>query len=122
MSKLEDTPATPPTSPSRWEQFRERLLQDPEAREQYERTFRTTVEIRHLLQAIEAERERAGLTKAELARRAGTNPAALRRLLTAETSNPTLRTLLAVFDALGLELALKPKRPASGGSRSRRGA
>ena len=115
VGKLEDTPATPPTSSSRWEQFRERLLQDSEAREQYERTFRTTVEIRHLLQAIEAERERAGLTKAELARRAGTNPAALRRLLTAETSNPTLRTLLAVFDALGLELALRPKQPASKG-------
>ena len=111
----EGAPATPPSPPSRWEQIRERLLEDPEAREQYQRTFQATVESRHLLQAIEAERERAGLTKAELARLAGTNPAAMRRLLTAETSNPTLRTLLAIFDALGLEFSLRPKRPAPKG-------
>ena len=112
---LEDVPAIPPSPPSEWEQFRERLLEDPEAREQYEQTFQSTVEIRRLLQTIEAEREKAGLTKAELARLAGTNPAAMRRLLTAEMSNPTLRTLLAIFDALGLELALRPKRPAPKG-------
>jgi DNA-binding phage protein len=114
-TELADVPTTAPSPPGRWEQIRERLLDDPEARERYERTFQVTVEIRRLLQTIEAEREQAGLTKAELARLAGTNPAAMRRLLTAETSNPTLRTLLAIFDALGLELSLRPKRPAPKG-------
>ncbi len=91
-----------------WEKFQEQLLSDPEVREEYERTFHATVAFRKILQMIEAEREKAGLSKAELAQRIGVNPASLRRLLTAEGSNPTLKTMLGVFEALELELTLKP--------------
>ena len=100
------------TKSGRWEQIRARKLADPTAREQYERTRRAVILTRQILQLLDAERERAGLTKAELAQRAGTNPAAIRRLLTSESSNPTLRTLLVVFDALGLEFSLRPRKPA----------
>src|SRR6266540_3508119 len=88
------------TKLGRWEQIRARKLADPAAREQYERTRRAVILTRQILQLVDSERERAGLTKAELAQRAGTNPAAIRRLLTSGSSNPTLRTLLVVFDAL----------------------
>src|SRR6266536_334654 len=100
------------TKSGRWEQIRARKLADPAAREQYERTRRAVILTRQILQLVDSERERAGLTKAELAQRAGTNPAAIRRLLTSGSSNPTLRTLLVVFDALGLEFSLKPRKPA----------
>jgi transcriptional regulator with XRE-family HTH domain len=58
---------------------------------------------------IDAERRQAGLTKAELAQRIGASPAAVRRLFTADSANPTLRTVLELVDALELEMSLKPK-------------
>ena len=94
----------------RWSTIRERTLEDPAARARYERTRRSVSAIRHVLQMIDAERERAGLTKSELAARIGTSPAVVRRLLTSESANPTLRTVLDLFDALHLEFALQPRR------------
>lgn len=94
--------------PDEWEDFRAQLLEDPAVREGYERTFHEVVALRQILQRCEAERARAGLSKAELAARAGMNPASLRRLLTAEGSNPSLKTMLSIFEALDLDLTLKP--------------
>ncbi|MBI4320413.1 MAG: helix-turn-helix transcriptional regulator [Chloroflexi bacterium] len=63
-----------------------------------------------MLREIDKERERAGLTKADLARRIGTDPAAVRRLFSARTSNPTLATVLGMADALGMRVeVVKPK-------------
>lgn len=95
-----------------WEQLRAQLLEDPEAREEYERTFREVVTLRQILQTCEAEREKAGLTKTELAHRVGMNPSAIRRLLTSETGNPTFKTMLGIFEVLGLEITIKPARRA----------
>ena len=104
----------------RWEQVRERVLAAPEARERYERTRRTVTGTREVLHRIEEERERAGLTKRELADRLGTDPASVRRLLTAQSANPTLKTLLEMLDVLGLELALCPRGgPANGAAETR---
>lgn len=93
---------------SRWERIRARKLADPDVRDRYERARRSIASVRQLLQLVEAERERAGLTKAELAERAGASPAAVRRLLTADGANPTLRTILDLLHALDIELALRP--------------
>ncbi len=93
-----------------WEQFRTQLLEDPEARAAYERTFREVVALREILQACEAKREEAGLSKTELAQRVGMNPSAIRRLLTSETSNPTLKTMIGICDVLGLEITVRPTR------------
>ena len=97
---------------SRWEQMRSDALADPAARERYERTRRAVVAARELLRLIDAERERAGLSKAALAQSIGASPSAVRRLFSSDTSNPTLMTLLEMVDALGLELRPRPKRPA----------
>ncbi len=97
-----DTPSDNTTTANdvgEWEEFREQLLSDPEVRDEYERTFHATVAFRKILQIIEAERGKAGLSKAELAQLIGVNPASLRRLLTAEGSNPTLKTMLAILVA-----------------------
>ena len=98
------------SKPSRWAQIRERRLAEPGMQERYERARRSALLTHQLLQLIDAEREKAGLTKAELASRIGTNPSAVRRLLTSGTSNPTLRTTLSLLDVLGLEVSVKPKQ------------
>jgi ribosome-binding protein aMBF1 (putative translation factor) len=94
----------------RWEQIRAGALADPATRERYDQTRRAFTVTRTILQAIEDERERTGLTKADLAQRVGLQPSAVRRLLTAGTSNPTLRTVTELLDAVGLELTLR-RRP-----------
>ena len=45
-----------------------------------------------------------GMTKAELARRADLTPEVVRRLFSADSPNPTIGTLTALADSLGLEL------------------
>lgn len=64
-----------------------------------------------LLSALDKVRIRRGLTKAELARRIGAEPAVMRRLLSAEGQNPTLTTLLKIAAALGMEFELRDLPP-----------
>jgi ribosome-binding protein aMBF1 (putative translation factor) len=105
------------SAPGKWEQIRARKLADPATRERYERTRRSVALIRQVLQTIDARREEAGLSKAELAERVGAHPSAVRRILTSEASNPTLKTVAELLDVLGLELALRPKPEARSGRR-----
>jgi transcriptional regulator with XRE-family HTH domain len=84
-------------------------MQSPEFRERYRRTRASIAMIQEILEVIDARRQEAGLSKAELARRLGANPAAIRRLLTSGASNPSLKTVLEIVDALGLELRLQTK-------------
>ena len=100
----------------RWTRIRERRLIDPATRERYERTRRAVTSIRRVLQTIDAERERAGLTKAELAGRIGASPAAVRRLFTSNAANPTLRTILDLSGALDLVLDLRPREMTTTGT------
>jgi transcriptional regulator with XRE-family HTH domain len=88
---------------------------DDVGRARYERTRRRVLALRSLLQQLETERARVGLTKEELAERAGANAAAVRRLLTSPRSNPTLRTVLELADALDLDLRVerREKDPSS---------
>jgi DNA-binding phage protein len=70
------------------------------------------------MRSLETLRARAEVSKAELARRTGTRPEAIRRLLTTKDANPTLETILSVASALGYKLALVP----ADGSKSRKAA
>jgi ribosome-binding protein aMBF1 (putative translation factor) len=99
---------------SRWARIRARKLVDPAVRERYERTRRTVAAIRETLMRVDRERAQVGLTKAELARRLGTNPSNMRRLLSSGRSNPTLKTVLELCDVLGLEVTLRPKHEPTG--------
>jgi DNA-binding XRE family transcriptional regulator len=102
----------------RWAQIRARKLAEPAAQERYDRTRRTVAAIRETLMRVDDERARAGLTKAELARRLGANPATMRRLLSSGQRNPTLKTVLEICDVLGLEVTVAPRRGKAAGSRS----
>ena len=63
------------------------------------------------MRSLEEVRAAAGVSKAKLAQLTGTQPAAMRRLLTTEAPNPTLSTVMSILKSLGYALALVPKRP-----------
>ena len=100
----------------RWAAIRTRTLETPERRARYERTKRQVLVTRQILQQIDAERERRGMTKADLAHKVGMTPSVVRRLFASESSNPGLGTVVAMLDALELGVSVGPvqgrRRPA----------
>lgn len=96
-----------------------RLQDDPEYRAEYERFRRHVEQIDRVVNALDELRERAGLSKAELARRIGKDPASVRRLFSAEV-NPELKTLAAIADALDAEVTILPRRAAKQAASRRR--
>ena len=74
------------------------------------------------MRALDERRRELDLTKADLARRAGVKPEAVRRLFSAESPNPTLSTLLALTGALDLELRPRPRRAAAPATRGQSAA
>lgn len=61
-----------------------------------------------IVNQLDEARESAGLSKAALARAIGSDPAVIRRLLSASSVNPTLGTLAEVAAALGFRVRLEP--------------
>lgn len=57
---------------------------------------------------LDDAREASNLTKAQLARAIGSDPSGVRRLLPAQTVNPTLATVAELAAALGLKVTLTP--------------
>jgi len=60
-----------------------------------------------LVNALNDAASSEGVSRAEIARAAGMQPAAVRRLLTATTVNPTVSTLVEVAAALGFRVTLE---------------
>lgn len=80
-----------------------RLKEDPEFRAEFERQLREIAQIDSIVRQLDELRERAGISKAELARAIGKEPSSVRRFFTADV-NPELKTVAAVADALGAEV------------------
>jgi ribosome-binding protein aMBF1 (putative translation factor) len=80
-----------------------RLKEDPEFRAEFERQRREITQIDSVVRQLDELRERAGMSKAELARAIGKEPSSIRRFFTADV-NPELKTVAAVADALGAEV------------------
>lgn len=97
------------------ERYLEGRMRDPRYRGAYERSRSRIEQVDRIVRALDARRQELHLSKAELARRAEMAPEAVRRLFSAERPNPTLQTLAAIADALGLDLV-----PATRGSRMTR--
>lgn len=91
------------------ERYLARRLEDPEYRQAYEEARERIDQLDSVIRALDARREELDLTKAELARRAGVKPEAIRRLFSAEKPNPTLTTLVALAEALDLEIRPTPR-------------
>ncbi len=98
------------------ERYLAERLQNPEYRAAYENIRNRIARIDSMIRTFDARREELALTKAELARRAGIQPEAVRRLFSAERQNPTLVTVLALADALELDVVPVPRKgqPESG--------
>ena len=88
----------------------DRWMQDPEFAESY-RLHRARIDaIDNLMRAIDEERERQHLTKAELAARIDAQPAAIRRLFSQPSPNPQIGRLVDMAHELGLEIVVKRRR------------
>ncbi len=83
-------------------------MKDPEFRAEFERASCEIKAIDAIVNALDSLRATQGLSKAELAREIGKNPASVRRLLTAQ-SNPELRTVVAMADALDADVVIVPR-------------
>lgn len=101
------------------ERYLARRLEDSEYREAYEFARERIDQIDMVIRAFDDRRSELKLTKAELARRAGVKPEAIRRLFSAEKPNPTLSTLVALAAALDLELRPEPRSLPSRTTRAR---
>jgi DNA-binding XRE family transcriptional regulator len=97
-------------APTGAERYLARRLEDPAYRQAYEDARERIDQIDSVIRALDARREELDLTKAELARRAGVKPEAIRRLFSAEKPNPTLTTLVALAGALDLEILPRPRK------------
>lgn len=80
-------------------------LEDPAYKTNYEEAKGRIQQFDSIIRALDDRREELGFSKAELARRAGLRPEAVRRLFSAHAQNPTLRTLVALASALELEIS-----------------
>ncbi len=68
--------------------------------------------LRQAVRTLKSERQRMGLSLADVAARSGIDKAALSRLETALNVNPKIDTLLRYAAALGVELSLTVRRAA----------
>ena len=92
--------------------FRDEMA-DPEFRREYDRARTEIDQVDAIVRALDLRRQELELSKAELARMVGKNPAVIRRLFSS-SGNPELLTVAALVAALGGEL-----RPVFGHKRSR---
>lgn len=87
------------------EQFKKKLLEDQETKTEYDRLEPEFLLLDELLRA----RQEAGISQAEIARRMGTKPPAVSRLLASvasERHSPSLSTLRKYAAACGMRLEL----------------
>ena len=83
-------------------------MEDPEYAAEYERERQRIDAIDSIIRALDAERERQGLSKAELARLTDKRAELVRRLFSADEQNPTLATVVDIARSLGLEVTVQP--------------
>ena len=95
------------------ERYLARRLEDADYRDAYNEARQRIDQIDSVIRTLDVRREELNLTKAELARRAGVKPEAIRRLFSVEKPNPTLTTLVALAGALDLEIRPTPRRRTS---------
>ena len=96
----------------RWQQALDAATTDREAVDAQARAvFAAHDSAREVVTRLKAERERRGLSLADMLRRTGMSREALSRLENHQSPNPTVRTLARYAAAVGLELHLAAKRP-----------
>jgi DNA-binding XRE family transcriptional regulator len=100
---------------SYYEKRRQGWLADEGTRAEYERARSEIEQIDAVIRSLDELREHAGMSKAELARRVGRNPASIRRLFTAEQARPELPLIISIANALDASVEVKPRSRRSAG-------
>lgn len=83
-------------------------LEDPKFLREYIMESVRIATVDAIINALDEAREAQHLSKADLARAIGAEPAVVRRLFSASGTNPTLGTLAEIAAALGLRISLEP--------------
>ncbi len=99
-----------------YERWHTEQMQDPEFSREYRAVRAQIDQVDAIIRQLDELRAEMGMSKAQLARRIGKNPAVVRRLFTAQV-NPELKTVAAIADALDAEITLKPRETDSRSSR-----
>lgn len=73
-------------------------------RADYDRRVKALVARNRLLATLESVRESEKISKKDLADRASLDASSVRRMLTAETANPTTENAFLLLDAMGIKL------------------
>jgi hypothetical protein len=81
---------------------------DPEYAAAYEAASRRIGMFDEVVRSLDIRLKELGLTKAELSRRANMPAAVVRRLFSQQRKNPTLTTLVALADALDMQICIVP--------------
>jgi DNA-binding XRE family transcriptional regulator len=102
---------------SYYEKRRQDWLANEDTRAEYERARQEIEQIDAVIRSLDELREDAGLSKAELARRVGRNPASIRRLFTAEQARPELPLIISIANALDASIEIKRNSRRSNGKR-----
>ena len=103
---------------SYYEKRRRGWLADEDTRAEYERARQEIQQIDAVIRSLDELREDAGMSKAELARRVGRNPASIRRLFTAEQARPELPLIISIANALDASIEIKRRPRRSDGKRA----
>lgn len=73
-------------------------------RADYDRRVKALLARNKLLSTLESVRESQKISKKDLAERAGLDASSVRRMLTAETANPTTENAFLLLSAMGIKL------------------
>lgn len=73
-------------------------------KDNYDRRVKALVARNKLLTTLESVRAAEKISKKDLADRAGLDAASVRRMLTAETANPTTENAFLLLNAMGIKL------------------
>lgn len=90
-----------------WEDLA-RDLEDPEFLREFIAESVRVATVDRIVNSLDEARQDAGLTKADLARAVGAEPASVRRFFTGAHGNPNLGTVSELAAALGLRITLEP--------------
>lgn len=112
--------ATKTSSSSYHDQRLAKRMEDPEFRREFEREMAEITAVDAIVNALDELRVAEGMSKADLARGIGKNPASIRRLLTLDGANPELRTIVALANALDADIRIVPRDRRPGHRTTRR--
>ena len=86
----------------------------PELRQKAKIAFAAHDAARNVIAQLKAERNRQGISLADVMGRSGINREAISKLENSDAPNPTVKTLVRYAAAIGLELHLTAEAPTAG--------